>query len=366
MENNLIKYIVYCTTCTVNNKIYIGVHKTNPNIYDSYIGNGIYANDISTYKYSKTKFQAAVNKYGVKNFKRATIAIFDNEDDAYDLEADIVNEQFLQRPDVYNMALGGKFGVWILKAAKTYQYNDKGEFICEYISINDASKAVNRNLRSLQRALENKTKCAGYFWTNTKYNKLDLSKMHPYEGHEVIPVFQYNDKGEYECCYESIRGASRVLNIHSANISDAIKLGTICNGKYYTNIYSTNYSIAKYKQIQSYQVHQYDLEGNYIASYNTMADAKRATGIKSDIYKAIRLGRLAGNYQWSFEKLEKMPKVQNKAGRARKVGKYDKNWNLIKIYDTLQSCKDENGSGMIHVLRGRDQFAKGFRYKYMD
>ena len=36
------KYIVYCTTCTENGKIYIGVHKTeNPDIFDGYIGNGI-------------------------------------------------------------------------------------------------------------------------------------------------------------------------------------------------------------------------------------------------------------------------------------------------------------------------------------
>ena len=37
MENNL-KFIVYCTTNIVNNKIYIGVHKTeNPDIFDGYI-----------------------------------------------------------------------------------------------------------------------------------------------------------------------------------------------------------------------------------------------------------------------------------------------------------------------------------------
>ena len=41
MENNLV-YIVYCTTCTENGKIYIGVHKTkDPNIFDGYIGNGL-------------------------------------------------------------------------------------------------------------------------------------------------------------------------------------------------------------------------------------------------------------------------------------------------------------------------------------
>ena len=97
-----------------------------------------------------------------------------------------------------------------------------------------------------------------------------------------------------------------------------------------------------------------------------MGQAKKATGIKSDIYKAIKLGRLAGGFQWSFEKLDKIAPVEIKSGRARKVGKYDKDWNLIKEYPTLQSCKEENGSSMVHVLQGRNEFSKGFRYKYID
>ena len=39
------KYIVYCTMCTENGKIYIGVHKTKtPEEFDGYIGNGIKVN----------------------------------------------------------------------------------------------------------------------------------------------------------------------------------------------------------------------------------------------------------------------------------------------------------------------------------
>ncbi len=63
------KYIVYCTTCTINGKIYIGVHKTeNPDIFDGYIGNGI---EIGwNIKNPKTAFQNAVKKYGYSKFKK--------------------------------------------------------------------------------------------------------------------------------------------------------------------------------------------------------------------------------------------------------------------------------------------------------
>ena len=49
------KYIVYQTINKINNKIYIGVHKTeNPDIFDGYLGCGAYANVPSTY--NKTKY----------------------------------------------------------------------------------------------------------------------------------------------------------------------------------------------------------------------------------------------------------------------------------------------------------------------
>ena len=36
-------YIVYKTTCLVNNYIYVGVHKTkDPNIFDGYLGRGFW------------------------------------------------------------------------------------------------------------------------------------------------------------------------------------------------------------------------------------------------------------------------------------------------------------------------------------
>ena len=97
-----------------------------------------------------------------------------------------------------------------------------------------------------------------------------------------------------------------------------------------------------------------------------MQQAKNALGIKANIYHAIKLGQLCGGYQWRFDKLESISPIIPKSGRPRKIGKYDKDWNLIKEYNSLAECKRENGSGMQHVLSGRDEFAKGFRYKYLN
>ncbi len=52
--------------------------------------------------------ECAVKKYGPKNFSRTVLSIFENEEEAYNEEARLVDTEFLKRNDVYNMILGGK------------------------------------------------------------------------------------------------------------------------------------------------------------------------------------------------------------------------------------------------------------------
>ena len=203
MENNLFKYIVYCTTCTVTKKIYIGVHQTiNPTEFDGYLGCGCYVNKPNTYSKAKTKFQLAVKTYGPKNFIRNTIAVFDDENSAFLLEREIVNNEFLARDDVYNQVLGGQGG--FTTSVPVFEYDEFGTFIQEYKSINSAAIYKQVDLRSIQRAISDKVKCTGHFWTITKFDKLDLSQMHQYEGAHKQPIFQYSSDGTYDCCYDSL------------------------------------------------------------------------------------------------------------------------------------------------------------------
>ena len=59
------KYIVYQTTNLINNKIYIGQHKTkDPNIFDQYLGCGIKVNMPSSYENPCSPLQYAVKKDG--------------------------------------------------------------------------------------------------------------------------------------------------------------------------------------------------------------------------------------------------------------------------------------------------------------
>lgn len=141
MENKL-KFIVYLTVNIVNKKIYIGVHKTNPEKFDGYIGCGVIVTQPNTYKNSSTHFQYAVNKYGVDNFIRFTLYEFDSEEEAYKMEEQLVTEEFVKRENTYNMMIGGK--VWSNnQKRKVYMYNLDGDYIQEFESVNDAGRFLN-------------------------------------------------------------------------------------------------------------------------------------------------------------------------------------------------------------------------------
>ena len=156
------KWIVYCTTCTENGKIYIGVHKTeNPDVFDGYIGNGL--NMGWNIKNPHTAFQYAVKKYGYNKFKRNILYVFDSEELAYAKEAEIVTKEFVKRRDNYNTALGGIYSGTVYDTL--YQYSLSGEFIKEWNSMHDVWRELGIRPSYICRCckgLRNQT--YGYVW----------------------------------------------------------------------------------------------------------------------------------------------------------------------------------------------------------
>lgn len=89
-------YYLYQIRNVVNNKIYVGVHKTS-NLQDGYMGSG-------------KVIKRAIKKYGVENFEKIILYFFDSYDDALTKEKEIVTDEFLLREDVYNLRRGGSGG----------------------------------------------------------------------------------------------------------------------------------------------------------------------------------------------------------------------------------------------------------------
>lgn len=121
-------YTVYKTVNLVNGKYYIGVHKTdNPD--DSYLGSG-------------KLLKRAISKYGVNNFKKEIIAIFDNKEQAYSLE----NELVVISEQSYNLKLGGEGGFDLINSSGLTSSKTKVTLTAEQRS--NGGKALMRLYRS--------------------------------------------------------------------------------------------------------------------------------------------------------------------------------------------------------------------------
>lgn len=89
-------YLIYQITNKLNGMIYIGKHKTS-NIDDGYMGSGL-------------RICNAIKKYGIENFEKTILFECSSDDEMNKLEAEIVNEEFISRDDVYNLKIGGEGG----------------------------------------------------------------------------------------------------------------------------------------------------------------------------------------------------------------------------------------------------------------
>jgi len=89
-------YTIYKITNLINSKIYIGKHQTN-DADDDYMGSGLC-------------IRRAVNKYGIDNFEKKVIFVFDTEAAMNSKEAELVTEEFCARDDTYNICPGGQGG----------------------------------------------------------------------------------------------------------------------------------------------------------------------------------------------------------------------------------------------------------------
>lgn len=93
-------YTVYRITCQLNNKIYIGKHKTN-DLNDNYMGSG-------------NLIRRAIKKYGAENFTKEILYVFNSEVEMNAKEAELVEVGL----HTYNLCPGGQGGFGYINERK--------------------------------------------------------------------------------------------------------------------------------------------------------------------------------------------------------------------------------------------------------
>ncbi len=92
----IVFYTIYKTTNKINGKIYIGKHQTkDPN--DTYLGSG-------------KLLWNSINKYGIENFEKEILFVFDTEAEMNNKESELVTDEFVLESTNYNLCPGGQGG----------------------------------------------------------------------------------------------------------------------------------------------------------------------------------------------------------------------------------------------------------------
>lgn len=283
-------WIVYCTTCLITGKIYIGVHKTeNPNVFDGYYGNGISKGYIL--KNPKTPFQRALKKYGYANFKRCTLREFDNEDEAYQMEALLVTKDFIKRHDNYNISVGGKSSGTTYKWI--YRYRLDGSFWEEYFGVNEIAEKLGTTALSLREACNYKRSYKNSFWSFDKEEQLDLKEYRINKLEHTI--YQFTKDGEFVKEWNSVDDICKTFETTKANVYSGLYKKSLVKDYYFLHDKNVIFDILKSKSFiksvnigEKIKVLQYDLNGVFIKEWGSVKECAKVYSKCKDVAKGLR------------------------------------------------------------------------------
>ena len=280
------QYIVYITINLCNGKFYIGVHKTNPEVFDGYIGLGVYRQNQATGDYP---FHRAIRKYGYENFKRTTLRIFPNteqgRDDAFALEGELVTPTVLKSKNCYNVQVGG-YGGTGFTAKTVYQFSLNGVFMRKWDSCKSAERTLGiSHIDSVCRG--ERDSAGGYYWSYEK--KFAYS---PYNNAKRIA--QYTVSGKFIRTWNSCKEAERELGLF--NIHRVLSIKALCGHYQWREYTGDNSDISPLmgkdglRDMYQNEINQFDKEGNLIKTWKNIDELDFA-GFNKRYVRAVIKGR---------------------------------------------------------------------------
>lgn len=136
--------------------------------------------------------------------------------------------------------------------------------------------------------------------------------------HKSIPIYQYNKNGNFIKEWKSITEAATELNIENGNICYAANGKRKLAGEWMWSYRKLN-SLPPYKKdIFKKEVHQYDKEGNYIASYSS---GREIPNVKYKLISKCCNGGLQTVYgfRYSFIKYDKLEPLKEKRQKNQDI-----------------------------------------------
>jgi hypothetical protein len=138
-------FTIYKITNTINNKYYIGKHQTK-NLKDGYFGSG-------------KLLKRAIQKYGIENFKKEILYIFETEEEMNAKEKELV----VISEETYNLCDGGKGGFGYINSNN--------------LAVNINNQKINSKNRNKKIAISIKNA-----WINGSYRNTNFHNENKFSG----------------------------------------------------------------------------------------------------------------------------------------------------------------------------------------
>ena len=335
------KYIIYLTKnlkSTINglNKIYIGVHKTkDPEIFDGYIGCGVYIQQPNTYMYPKTPFQYAVKKYGTDAFERTILFIYDTEKEAYDKEKELVD--FIRASHTYNACLGG---ICNNLYKPLYQFDLKGVLQKKWEYSKDAYDFYNIPMEKFEYAIHDKHPLVDSLWASAE--TIDITEYSTKSWGEPKVTHLYNKDGKWLGEFISRKACGDYIGAKEDVICRAIVQQSLVLKQYYVSDSLVDEFIPKArKQYINMPIYVYN-ENSELIGFGVGKEImpiinEHSWAVIRDVFR-YKQGWYK-NFYLSQTEIKKVP--ERNYGNKIKVDIYTKYGEFIETLNTVKEVREK-------------------------
>lgn len=322
-------------------------------------------------QYCRQIFYRAIQKHGWDNIKHEILYENLTEREAKSLERKLIKQYKTKDSRYgYNCTYGGdgtvgykmtkesieKSNKWRYK--KVYQYSNNGDFIREWNSIKLIEKELGYSNTVISACCNGREKTAyGYLWTHEYFDKLEPVKL----GHGLT-VYQYSLDGKFIRDWDSAESVEKELGFIGENIRDC------CKGKQKSS-HGFIWKDKKYESVEPIKkvvYHQYDFDGNYIQSFDSLAEANKKLGYNHLPITKVCEGerQQAGGFLWSYKKEDKIePYVKNNCIAITQFaldGEFITEWKSI---DEATKALNKKGNNISKCIIGEYSTAYGYVWR---